>query len=59
MVNVYLLWVLTFTSLVITFQSVTTVTSTRETPIVVKAKLVASIGLLIAFVDVLKIKHIV
>ena len=59
MVNVYLLWVLTFTSLVITFQSVTTVTSTRETPIVVEAKLVASIGLLIAFVDVLKIKHIV
>ena len=44
----------TFTSLLVTFQSVTVVTSARETSDIVKAKLRASIGAILTFVDILK-----
>ena len=44
----------TFTSLLVTLQPVTAVTITRETSVVVKANLRASIGVFLTFVDILK-----
>ena len=45
---------LTFTSLLVTFQPVTVVASTSVTSVIVVAKLRASIGVFLTFVDILK-----